>query len=109
MKLNFTKNSTAIALVFAVLAAGSNVINAKMLSTDINAVRVVFSDLNLASSTDRATLYERLHAAARAVCVKEPAMHAQEVTLEQRCVDKAVNDAIEQVGNSGLKNLHASR
>jgi UrcA family protein len=109
MKLHFTKNSTVIALVFAVLAGGSNVINAKMLSADLNAVRVVFSDLNLTNSADQATLYERLHAAARAVCVKEPAMHAQDVTLEARCIDKAVNGAIEQVGNPGLKNLHASR
>lgn len=74
-------------------------------SDDVRVYRrvVKFGDLNLSNSRDAARLYNRILVAARDVCSWSP----YEVFLEakaraQRCVDKAVVDAVTRVDHPQL-------
>jgi UrcA family protein len=69
-----------------------------------------FSDLNLASEKDVATLYHRIKVAARLVCWNEIFLSApsRERALEL-CIDETVETAIGDVNRPLLTSLHRSK
>jgi UrcA family protein len=74
------------------------------------AYEVRFADLDLASKHDTQRLYSRLRIAAREVCSdfaerKSPVMRDR----YRECMNQALTEAIETIGNPALTALHVSK
>ena len=63
---------------------------------------VKFKDLDIAKADGAQALYDRISAAARAVCRAEPYSSVRD------CRAKAVDDAVHGVGNALLSSIHRS-
>jgi UrcA family protein len=72
--------------------------------------QVNFDDLDLTKARDTERLYTRLRTASTAVC-SDFADYRSARTRDQHrdCIDRAMSDAIETIGNSSLAALHASK
>jgi UrcA family protein len=72
--------------------------------------QVKFEDLDLTKSRDTERLYTRLRTASNAVCRDFADYRSVRVRDRHReCIDRALNDAIETIGNPSLAALHASK
>lgn len=93
--------ATALAL-FSVAAAATTI--------QAPSYEVRFADLDLTSKHDTQRLYSRLRVAAREVCGdfaerKSPLMRDR----YKGCMNQALTDAIETIGNPALTALHVSK
>lgn len=94
--------ASALAL-FSVAAAATTTLPAP-------SYEVRFADLDLANKHDTQRLYSRLRIAAREVCSdfaerKSPLMRDR----YKDCMNQALGDAIETIGNPALTTLHVSK
>lgn len=94
--------ATALAL-FSVAASATT-------AAAIPSYEVRFADLDLTSKQDTQRLYSRLRIAAREVCSdfaerKSPVMRER----YKGCMNQALQDAIETIGNPALTALHVSK
>ena len=108
-----TSRKWITALVFATAMSLTSVASgAASIANDAPAKRVKVWDLDLASSADVQTLYERVQKAANDVCRDEAQRYRRDTRRpaplgwRERCVDDAVNEAIDEVGNRRLAALH---
>jgi UrcA family protein len=69
---------------------------------DVATKVVRFNDLDLSTGAGAQTLYERIAAAARAVCRGSVHSHVRE------CRARAVEDAVRAIGNPLLSSVHRS-
>lgn len=96
----------------AVLALGATVVQASLVNSATaadapgeQAVRI--SDFNLSKSADVTRLYQRIHAAAEAVCGTQATTGSHLPSVAQRrCVDGAVDGAVRQLHNDSLTAYH---
>ena len=102
MYLRTTGKSTAIAVIFAALAGTSTLLNASLQDVEVHSVTLSFADLNLGAEKDQQTLYQRLQQAAKNVCKTLEARNAVQIRESRECYDKAMNDAIDDIGNAGM-------
>jgi len=94
--------ATALAL-FSVNASATT-------AASVPSYQVHFADLDLANKHDTQRLYSRLRIAAREVCSdfaerKSPVMRDR----YKGCMNQALTDAIETIGNPALSALHVSK
>ncbi len=68
--------------------------------------RVNFADLDLTRNDGAATLYSRIRSAAKYVCRPSTVTWEWTTPATNRCMEKAVNQAVEDVNSPALKNLH---
>jgi len=108
MNIRTTGKSTVIALIFAVSAGTSTLLNAKLQDVEIKSLTLSFADLNLRDAADQQTLQERLQRAAKEVCETRKARTAEQIRNSRECYENALDDALAEIGNSGLVALHAN-
>lgn len=93
-------NATFFAGVF-LLAAG-----VQAAEPSVHEKTVSYADLDLSRQADVAALYTRLKIVSKDVCgtpdIRDLAMRR----LHEACVEEALSDAVEQVGNAALSALH---
>jgi UrcA family protein len=94
--------ATALALLSVNASATS--------ATSVPSYQVHFADLDLANKHDTQRLYSRLRIAAREVCSdfaerKSPVMRDR----YKGCMNEALTDAIETIGNPALTALHVAK
>ncbi len=71
---------------------------------------VSFADLNLNSAQGAATLYQRIQAAARSVCLTNGSERQLErITSQQTCFDQAVARAVRQVNSATLSAYYSAK
>jgi UrcA family protein len=100
------------ALTVLVYTFGSRFVTAAPPTNNLGSSTIVrFSDLNLASEKDVATVYHRIKMAARLVCWNEIFMSAPSRERElKRCIDETVDTAIGDVNRRPLLTaLHRSK
>jgi len=82
-----------------------------MLGTSVTSVTVAYDDLNLASPAGTRALYARLDSAAIRVCGGAPKLlqELQKQTNFRSCHDRALEKAVDKVGDPRLHALHRGR
>jgi UrcA family protein len=90
----------AIASSLAVLPAVAD-------SFDAAQITVKYGDVNLANSQGVATLYSRIQAAAKSVCLQGSG--AEPIVHREACVDKAILGAVSNVNNSALTAMYSKK
>jgi len=75
---------------------------------EVPSVVVHYDDLNLATHEGSLKLYNRIVAAARAVCPKEDSRELTRYHLALRCQDQAIERAVHELHNPQLAAIHAS-
>ena len=93
-----------VTVILSALAAGYATIGAAADTTDVPQVVVKFGDLNLSSPQGANKLYNRLAAAAQAVC-KSFAVDNRDLGAQARvnaCLHRAIADAVTKVGQPEL-------
>lgn len=89
----------AAALAFAGVASAAS-------RGDAPSVTVRYDDLNLNSKAGVAKLHARIHGAAKYLCTPLDSRVLGLRDAYDRCVDDAVSQAVNTVGNVNLKNYH---
>jgi len=107
-------SSHSYARVVAIAAFGAATLSLFSVSASAQAPapqqHVDFGDLDLTKSRDTERLYTRLRFASSAVCSDFANYRSVQGRDRHRdCIDRALNDAIETIGNPSLAALHASR
>jgi UrcA family protein len=101
---------TIVAFYTLFLAVSSAAFGPPALADDQPRQRVVkYSDLNLQTTDGVQTLYRRLTAAARAVCVPGVTLGHSQKAEARACASKAVQDAVREVNNAILTAYHLER
>jgi UrcA family protein len=100
--------AAAVALTFLMLLAVD--VRADSLQDNPPSVTVRFSELALADSANAATVYQKLHAAARRVCgLNRGADSLKEHLSQLECYQAAMDDAVRKVDRPTLTALHSIR
>lgn len=107
MIIKSTHNSVIAAVVFSVLSGVSSLGNANLSELKVESVRVSYADLNLTEKAGQETLYQRIRSAADDVCGEVRGIAISEVIQKRECVEKALSDAVKEVGNEELIARHA--
>ncbi len=90
-----------------IFAAGTAAVAAD--KDGVRTSRVNFADLNLATDTGSAVLYQRITWAARQVCSEGNSMDLATQMRVRKCEHEAVARAVNDLGSPRLAMLHASR
>ena len=90
------------AAIVSALASSFSVVGAAADGTDVPTAIVKYADLNLASSQGATALYGRIRAAAETVCRSFDGRALSSQMRKHACVNKAIADAVTQVGEPGL-------
>jgi UrcA family protein len=67
--------------------------------------RVRFADLDISQPAGAKVLYQRIQAAAQQVCQIPYRGDLTAITVERRCIDKAIDDAVRTVNAAALTEL----
>jgi UrcA family protein len=78
-------------------------------STDAPEATVKFADLNVSSPQGAASLYSRIRGAANTVCRTLEGRDLTSKTLFDRCVQKAIADAVNQVNQAQLYEVYNAK
>jgi UrcA family protein len=99
-----------VSFAAAIAALALTLLQASVLATpvshDTRAVEVAYGDLDLDDSSDAATLYGRLTAAAREACAAADTGAVRPDELVRECVARAVADAVSRIRSEPLTALH---
>jgi UrcA family protein len=108
MKSTFANRLAVIGT--AAIALGLGVGHAADVTSDFTIpTKVVhYQDLDLSQPRDAQRLYERIHTAAQLVC-EEPLLPSVATrAAHQTCIERAVTQAVGQVGSVQLTRIHAA-
>ncbi len=94
-RMSVTVAFSALVLSFAAVCSAAD-------STDEPQATVKYADLNLSSPQGAASLYSRIRAAADTVCRAQDGHDLTSMTLFDRCVHKAIADAVTKVDRPAL-------
>lgn len=108
MKIRTTRNTVVAAAAFAILSGLSTLSTANVPEISIQSMRVNYADLNLAENEDAQTLYTRLRRTAEAVCTDTHRKSLREMNDQRECKEFALDQAVREVGNSALNDIHQS-
>lgn len=72
-------------------------------------LRVPVRDLDLTTHAGVVTLYRRIHAAARIVCGDVDIVYLEQRAESDRCVAKAIGNAVAEVGNASLMHYYLTK
>ena len=101
---------TVITLYALFVAITTGVLSPAVSAAEQPRQRVVnYSDLNLNHASGAKSLYLRISAAARAVCVQPSAITFQQKAAARECYTKAISDAVRDVNNVNLTAYHLER
>ena len=106
MHIRTTRNTVAAAVVFFALSGVSAIGTANLPELTIESVRVSYADLNLNKMEDAQTLYTRLRRTAENVCGDTRRKSLQEMVVERDCEERALDRAVNEVGNQRLISIH---
>jgi len=83
-------------------------VNTNHLTTAYAAPSVIvkYSDLDIARGSGAETLYQRLQAAARQVCGSYDGRNLNAADAWKACYNQALDEAVNDVGNARLSELH---
>jgi UrcA family protein len=98
----------ATALV-GTMASSVTVLPAVADSFEAPQITVKYGDLNLTNPQGAATLYSRIHAAAKNVCWQFEGPGIQATMQRNACVDKAILGAVTTVNNSALSAVYSEK
>ena len=103
--------TSGILAALAAVAATMTPLLAPAAPQELPAVRLVYSDLNLATPAGVSKLYERIRAAAARSCapLQETMTGTRINTGYDACVHDAVGSTVEKLAIPGLTALHAAR
>ena len=76
---------------------------------EVRKVEVSYSDLDLARADQVNTLYWRIQHAAQRVCESHESPGSRAVLLKRKCMAKAVDQAVQDVGNASLTALYETK
>lgn len=76
---------------------------------ELRKVEVSYADLDLAKADHVNALYWRIQHAAQGVCVSYESPGSRALLLERKCMAKAVDDAVQSVGNANLTALYQAK
>jgi UrcA family protein len=94
------------ALVCAALAAGVSVYASFATAEEASQVLIEYQAADLATEAGAQKLYSRLKTASRQVCVSHRGPHTEITSAYQACYSKALADAVANVNQQTLTNLH---
>jgi UrcA family protein len=106
MKSFTSSRVLAGALLLAAAAIATAGTSEASQSVRVVSLEVEYTDLNLATTAGAKTLYKRISHAAHTVCGSVDSRSLRVITANRRCVNDAVNAAVEKVGAPTLTVLH---
>jgi UrcA family protein len=72
-------------------------------------VTVPLKDLDLTTHMGVVTLYRRIRAAARSLCGDMDIVFLEQRAESDRCIDKAIGNAVAKVGNANLSDYYLTK
>ena len=76
---------------------------------NVRKVEVSYIDLDLAKAEHVNALYWRIQHAAQGVCASDAAPGSRAVLIERKCMAKAVDEAVQSVGNANLTAIYQAK
>ena len=73
---------------------------------EVRKVEVSYADLDLAKADHVNALYWRIQHAAQGACESDASPGSRRVLIERKCMAKAVDEAVQNVGNANLSALY---
>ncbi len=89
--------------------AGEVGAHAVVMPTDVTSVTVRYGDLDLSSDAGSSVLYRRLTSAARQVCAADGTRDLNLLAAAQKCEDRAVAHAVQEINSTKLAMIYAAR
>ncbi|MDJ0879881.1 MAG: UrcA family protein [Halieaceae bacterium] len=108
MQIRTTRNTVIAAAAFTILSGLSAVSTANLPEISIQSLPVNYADLNLNQAEDAQTLYTRLRRTAEIVCEDTRRKSLQEMNDQRECREFAIDQAVREVGNDTLSQIHQS-
>ncbi len=108
MHIRTTRNTVIAAAAFTVLSGLSTISTANIPELSIQSMRVSYADLNLNRAEDAQTLYTRLRRTAETVCEDTHRKSLREMIEQKECREIALDQAVREVGNANLAQIHQS-
>ena len=105
-----TISATLGAVTAALVFSGFANANAQARSgSDDPKIEVSYTDLDLSRHDHAVELYTRIERAARSLCHVDTGPYTRARKLEQQCMTKAVDGAVQKVGNTNLTAVYAAK
>ncbi len=108
MQIRTTRNTVIAAAAFTILSGLSTISTANIPEISIQSKSVNYADLNLNQAEDAQTLYTRLRRTAESVCEDTHRKSLREMNEQRECKEFALDQAVREVGNSQLNQIHQS-
>lgn len=106
MKSTFASRFTLIGTTAIALGMGVGSAHAAAPDDSIPTLVVHYQDLDLSQPRDAKRLYRRIKTAARLVCDNPLAPSLRAVAGEHSCIDRAVTQAVGEVGSAQVTQIH---
>jgi UrcA family protein len=100
--------ATATVLASCAIALTATLSHAATPQSDVPAISIQYSDLNVSTEAGSRELYQRLVSAARQVCPSNLGPSARQLSESRHCVAAAVDRAMSEVQGSKLAEVRAA-
>ena len=94
---------------FALGIAAALLVSGFAQATEVRKLEVSYSDLDLSRADHASALYWRIENAANAVCAENGVPGSRALLIERRCIAKAVDAAVQNVGNANLTAVYQAK
>jgi UrcA family protein len=94
---------------FALGVAAALLVSGFAQATDVRRLEVSYGDLDLAKPEHATALYWRIQHAAHNVCEINTTPASRALLLERKCVERAVDEAIQSVDNPNLTAIYQAK